>query len=151
VNSCYYFKNKHKDILEIRKMELGEYPEIETFLKVKTRNEINLPLKAKDSLQRAGIFGSDEVTGETIVNITAKENKLIFDAQSEVGKIKETIKIDYKGKGIKFSMYPDALTQIFNYDNDKDHVTIKVGDTSILFEGKRFKYMICVVGEDKEK
>ncbi len=148
---CYYFKNKRKDILEIRKMELGDYPNIAGFLKVKTKNEINLPLKAKDSLQRAGIFGSDEVTGETIVNITVKENKLIFDAQSEVGKIRETIKIDYKGKEIKFSMYPDALSQIFNYENDKEHVTIKVGDASILFEGKRFKYMICVVSEDKEK
>lgn len=148
---CYYFKNKYKDILGIRKMELEEYPDINTFLKVKTKNEINLPLKAKDSLQRAGIFGSDEVTGETIVNITVKENKLIFNAQSEVGKIRETIKIDYKGKEIKFSMYPDALSQIFNYDSDKDHVTIKVGDSSILFEGRRFKYMICIVGEDKKK
>lgn len=145
----FYFKNKRKDILGIRKVEMGKYPELDDFLKIKSKSIVNLPLKSKDSLARAGIFGINEVTGETIVNIMIEKNQLIFDSQSEAGKIIEKVKIDYKGNKIQFSMDPNALVEIFNYKNDSDYIPIKVGDTSILFEGKGFKYLACVIGEEK--
>lgn len=140
-NSWLFFKNENNAIFCIRKTE-EKYPDIESILNARVKGiKIKLPDELKEALQRTKILSDEDITtGNRIINIVIKNNKLVCHGECAVGQIDETIKIDYKGKEISFAIVPDFLSEIL----DKTQ-TMTVGETSLKFKTKNLIHIIQLI------
>ena len=140
-NSWLFFKNENDAILCIRKTE-EKYPDIESILNTRVKGiKIKLPDELKEALQRTKILSDEDITtGNKIINIVIKNNKLVCHGECTIGQIDETIKIDYKGKEIAFAIVPDFLSEIL----DKTQ-TMTVGETSLKFKTKNLQHIIQLI------
>ena len=140
-SSWLFFKNENEAIFCIRKTE-EKYPDIESILNNKVKGiKIKLPDELKEALQRTKILSDEDITtGNRIINIIIKNNKLVCHGECAVGQIDETIKIDYKGKEIAFAIVPDFLSEIL----DKTQ-TMTIGETSLKFKTKNLQHIIQLI------
>lgn len=137
-----FFKNKDEVIVCIRNTR-EKYPDIESILNSKIKGiEIKLPDELKESLQRTKILSDEDiVTGNRMITITIKDNKLICHGECIIGEIEDTIKIDYEKKKISFAIVPDFLSEIL----DNKIQTVIIGDSSLNFKSKNLQHRIRLI------
>ncbi len=136
------FKNSDGAIFCIRKV-VGKYPDIEPALKVEKGTKLSLPDELKDSLERTRILSSEDLaTGNRLVNVLIKDNKIRCHGECEVGQIDETIPIEYSGKKISFDIVPDFLFEILT--KTKNMLVCK---SSLRFKSKGFQHIVQLIKE----
>jgi len=134
------FRDKFKASFFIRRVK-EKFPDVGDALKVKAKGEkIVLPDELKENLQRTEILADEDlVTGYRTVTVTIKEGKIVCHGECEVGSIDETIKFDYDGKGVQFTIVPAFLCDILGKTN-----YMTVGDTSLNFKSKNFQHVVQI-------
>jgi DNA polymerase III sliding clamp (beta) subunit (PCNA family) len=146
--SWLFFKNEDGAVLCIRKVDQGEYPDVQSKLDEKLKGvRIKLPDELKDSLQRTRILSDEDlVTGNRMVNIVIKDEKMFCHGECNVGQIDETINIDYNGERLSFDIVSDFLFEILGKTK-----TMTVGDESLRFKTKTLQHIIQLAYETEGK
>jgi len=136
-----FFKNKDEEILCIKTPNI-EFPDISSILDSKIKGvKIKLPSQLKESLERTKILSEEDImTGNHILNITIKDNKLICSGECAAGKIEETIKIKYKGEKIMFTIVPDFLFEVLDKTEN-----ILIGESALKFKTKKLQHRIQLI------
>jgi len=139
--SWLFFRNEEGASLCIRKTN-EKYPDIESILSEKIKGtKIKLPDELREGLQRTKILSDEDiVTGNRIVNINIRKNRLTCHGECAIGRIDETMKIDYKGKDISFAIVPDFLNEILGRTQN-----MTVGDSSLKFKIKNLVHIIQLI------
>lgn len=135
-----HFENEEKSVFSARKIE-GNYPDFIPILNMKIKGkEIILPKELKNILQRTKILAEEDiVTGERIISIILKNNKLFCHGQGNVGEIDEEIEIKYKDKEITFNIVSDFLNNILDITNK-----VIFDNKTLIFKTKKFEHLIKI-------
>ena len=140
-NHWIFFKNKNKATLYIKRTG-AKYPNIKAILNSSNKGtKVKLPKELKDGLLRAKILSEeDTTTGNNMINITIKDNKLTCYGKCALGQIEESIKIDYKGKKLSFTIVPDFLIEILEMTQ-----TMLVEDSCLIFKTTTLQHRLQLI------
>lgn len=130
-----HFRN-HKGgaVLSCRIFE-EKYPKVKDFLKVKG-TDIKFPKGLPAIIDRAGIFSKRDHALDETIEVLIEKKKLYIKTSSESGWFKESVRIDYTGEPIEFSITPYLLQDILGK-------TFKgvISDNCLLFKGDNWNYV----------
>lgn len=98
-------------IFSCRVFQEDEFPDIEKFL-ILEGEEVPLPKKLTEALERAHIFTNKEFLSEALVQVKLKEGEMIISAKEDVGWFEEKLRMVYKGNSAVFKIHPDFLIDI---------------------------------------
>jgi DNA polymerase III sliding clamp (beta) subunit (PCNA family) len=134
-----HFIHTESDLIFSTRVYETKYPKLDDFLKVKG-TEIKIPKELGDCLDRCSIFAEAQVQRDELVQIDIDKNKICLKAQNERGWIKDSCKVEYKGKPISFLVNPRILRgSISNMD------TAIVGDKNMKFKGENFDHLVALM------
>lgn len=131
-----HFKTPSKHIISIR-CSSGEYPDLGPMMKLKDPEKVRLPKNLGQILSRAEVM--HETAYDARVDITIAEGKLMLKATKEAGWYRETKKVRYAGRPLKFSVHPKFLEEVLKKANQ-----VLIGGNRIKFESGNEVFVVCL-------
>lgn len=103
----------------------GDWPDLSALLDMVEGEEITLPSTLGEILGRAEVM--HESAHDAVVDVSIEEMRLTLKAVKDSGWYRETKKIQYKGRPLRFQVHPKFLEDILKETRD------------VLIEGNRLK------------
>jgi len=143
-NNWLHFKNKEG--LKIScKIYNDKFPKINNILLFKGE-KIILPKNLCPTLERIIIFCKSDLQKEELMTFKINKNKIILSSKTEIGWIKEEIKIEnINNLNISFQINPNYLLNILQ---NIENISCIYKENKIKFENK--KYSIAIAIQKKE-
>ena len=116
---------------------LDEYPDLSAILDTNGA-PFTLPADLGGKLDLANIFSSRD-TDDDKVFITLRENLMLIEGQSAVGKYKGRKKVEYSGPDIRFRISPVLLADITSRTP-----VCEMSETRLKVTGENFVYVSCL-------
>lgn len=133
-----HFKDRWGAIFSCRVVAFGEnrLKDVSSFFKVKGK-KVQLPSDFKNIVDRAQTLTVEAFEQERSVELEIAEGKITVRGESDMGYVEESVKTNYKGRGINVNVHPECLMQILEHLND-----VVIGESTLLFEGDNFKHVV---------
>jgi DNA polymerase III sliding clamp (beta) subunit (PCNA family) len=129
-----HFKTEEGTVISCRTMD-DTFPDTTPVLKVKG-TRILLPKNINNALERANIFAKRKVALEESINISLSAGKMKVRAESDADWFEETMKIEYKGEELDFSITPYLLKNILAETGE-----CELSERKIKFQGEGWIYV----------
>jgi len=130
-----YFINEEGTVICCRTYA-DKYPDLSKVIAT-DGDDIEFPAELSECLERAGVFSQRSITTEQSVNLTFGDKECTISAESECGKISETIPCGYKGKAITMRAHPQFLQKALKL-LDKASITPRM----LKMEGESFIHVV---------
>ena len=138
IGGWIHFINKDDVVLSCRAGE-GKYPDVMSLLDVSGKS-VKLPVELSVSLERAGIFTSQQNEENKVTLTLDKTGILQVVAKNEHGWFKETLELKNKQLEFQLAVDPEILRNALKLDQ-----TFIVGESAILIKGDEFKHIVSLV------
>lgn len=134
-----HFKNADGVIYSCRDFS-GEFPDLSGFLEVEG-TEIYFPKDILESIDRAKVLATEELTKDRLIEIALSKNELTIKSQSEYGWYNESFRIRYSGVEVVFKVSAGILAEILGHFKN----AILAEDLSRLkFETENFIHIVSL-------
>lgn len=135
-----HFKTRDKTIISSR-IYSDSYPDIEKILNFKG-TKLYLAENLSELIDKAKIFSKSDLQREDLITIEIKDNKINVSAKTEIGWIKDSLKIDRKNKkNISFQINPEYILMILTQLNSDSCIHSK---NKIKFGSKNWELVIPI-------
>lgn len=136
-----FYKNS-KDIIFAHQIFVDNYPKFDDCFELQGL-EVILPIELGEVLKRASVLGeSNELLGRlnNVVEVSIFRNKILVKGSGSVGKMEESIFLNYQGGLIKFKILPDYLAKIL-----LKMQKVIIGEKALLFKDLKCEHIICLL------
>lgn len=131
-----HFKTRGNHTVSVR-TSIGEYPDITKHLILHKPTKVTLPANLSDILSRADVMQESGV--DASVSVRIENNTLTLTSKDEEGWFKETKKVDYSGKPLRFEVHPKFLEEVVSKKK-----TVTVGGDRMKLKSKEAVFVICL-------
>ena len=137
-----HFKNQQGLIFSCRRYA-EDYPSMDKFISFKGHS-ITIPKGLAEASDRAAIFAMDK-TGEPLVQVTIKGDKIRILGEGLSGWFKEVKKVAYDGPPMEFVIAPELLKHI-----SEEYKDAQIAEGRLKVVGGSWEY-VTVLGKPKEE
>jgi len=134
-NEWVHFRNESGTELSSRVLS-AQYPDLNKIW-IEGAQELQLPDKLLDIVERAAVFASDDFEYDRMLDLKIVGNLVTVNSKSESSEFEETTKIEYDGPELKFRIVVTVLYDILK----KEASTVLIKGHKIQFEGDGWKYL----------
>lgn len=130
-----HFRNEKGTELSSRILS-AQYPDSDKIW-VEDAQELILPDKLLDIVERAAVFASDDFEYDRVLEIKIANGLITIFSKSDSSEFEESTKIDYDGPELFFRIVVTVLHDILK----KEASSVLIKDHKIQFEGDDWKYL----------
>ncbi len=124
-----YFRNSSEVTMAFRITLVKDYYDLQDIIDSNLEGEeIQLPDKIVDALEKAEIFLTNQFEGDRFVKITTKKGQLIIEGKGIGGKHVSKMKVDFEGS-VNFEINPRAMIEMMINGN-----TLILNEDSLVME-----------------
>lgn len=123
-----HFRNPMGLRVSLKKYAQEDYPPLEEFLKLRGE-KVSFPKGMVEVATRAGIL-ADPDTG---ISISLDSKGALVEGRSAAGKYEEGNQIKYKGRPLKFMIFPKMISELVEKHNE-----CEVTEATVRVEGEKF-------------
>jgi hypothetical protein len=141
-----HFRSPNKRVISVRRY-MEKYPDWDSVFSFKG-SPIEIPQGLAEAADKAAVFSNEDksVSGRQMVSVDLSAGKLTIKGVGDYGWYKETTKLAYKGRDLKFAMFPDVLAHIA-----KKHSKAAVSENSLCVDGTNWRMIFCLFDSNKVK
>lgn len=121
------------------RLSTGTYPDLSDVLSVEG-DEITLPKKLIETLERAQIFSKRDHRIDEEVRINLRGMQIVVNANCDGGRFEEFVRADQEATG-EFQIHPDFLSEALS---EEDTATCILASTKIKFIGPGWEHVVAL-------